>query len=216
MEAEPLFGTQIVNLVGKTREKAFSAKGLFPMVTTFHFIEEYGIRVSTGRVFCLLISIIKFVVQQITHSKKSEAKKVSVDGVDVFMPYDSALYVCDASPEHVLLLNKYPQYPDSLVIPTKALVPQESNLTETDIQALWHVVSGIDGFGFFNCGRDAGYSQEHKHMQALPLPQTAFGEYCIGVVVVCLTFFCCRLPVDAVVRQAMKPYGEVSFSFIVL
>jgi ATP adenylyltransferase/5',5'''-P-1,P-4-tetraphosphate phosphorylase II len=141
----------------------------------------------------------QFVAYLIHKSRKSEAPQVSRDGVDVFLPYDSNLYITDASPEHILLLNKYPQLPNSLVIPTKALVPQESNLTETDIRALWGVVSGIQGFGFFNCGKDAGYrcvcgsgaflfvsdmlcrlsSQEHKHMQAVLLPQPALGEQCV-------------------------------------
>ena len=71
-----------------------------------------------------VMHVYQFCVCVILHSRKAEAKQVSRDGIDVFLPYEQALFITDASPEHVLLLNKYPQLPLSLVIPTKKLVPQ--------------------------------------------------------------------------------------------
>ena len=34
----------------------------------------------------------------------------------------------------------------------------------------WFIVSAFDCFGFFNCGKESGASQAHKHLQMIPLP----------------------------------------------
>jgi ATP adenylyltransferase len=85
-----------------------------------------------------------------------------------FLPYDPDLFVCDVSPTHVCLLNKYNVIEHHLLIVTRTFVDQETILNLDDFRALSWCLEGIGGLGFYNGGRDAGASQPHKHLQVVP------------------------------------------------
>lgn len=79
--------------------------------------------------------------------------------INPFLPYNPNLFVAEASPTHVALLNKFNVVDHHLVIVTRAFEPQE---------ALLLCLAEIDGLAFYNAGSAAGASQRHKHLQLIP------------------------------------------------
>lgn len=89
---------------------------------------------------------------------------------DPFLPYDAAMFVADVSPTHVCLLNKFNVVPHHLLVVTRAFESQETLLSEADFAALWLCMAEFDALAFYNGGKVAGASQNHKHLQLVPLP----------------------------------------------
>ncbi|MCO6457326.1 MAG: hypothetical protein J5I93_18665 [Pirellulaceae bacterium] len=87
-----------------------------------------------------------------------------------FLPYDRRLFVADAGPRHVCLLNKFPVVEHHLLIVTRQFERQESPLTLDDFAAWRRCLEQYPSLGFYNGGREAGASQRHKHLQLVPLP----------------------------------------------
>lgn len=85
----------------------------------------------------------------------------------------------EASPSHILVLNKYPVIPNHFILATKASKPQTGLLEEDDVSLTyaclkaWESQSGAERpgrlFAFFNSGEHSGASQVHRHLQFLPV-----------------------------------------------
>lgn len=89
-----------------------------------------------------------------------------------FLPYDPAMWVCDLSPTHTLLLNKFNLVDHHVLVVTRAYQQQEAMLTHEDWAATHSVLHAMQpgGLAFFNAGPLSGASQPHKHVQVVPLP----------------------------------------------
>lgn len=85
-------------------------------------------------------------------------------------PYNEYLFVGYISETHVGILNRFNVVDHHLLIATREFEEQETLLTQSDFEALWAVLAEIDGLAFYNGGSEAGASQTHKHLQAVPLP----------------------------------------------
>ena len=72
------------------------------------------------------------------------------------------------SSTHSLLYNKFPLVPFHVLVVTKEFEPQMSLVNKNDFYAALKVMKALDCFVFFNGGPDAGASQKHKHLQAIP------------------------------------------------
>jgi len=94
------------------------------------------------------------------------------EGLNPFLPYDPDVFVCDVSASHVCLLNKFNVVDHHLLIVTRHFEPQENMLTFSDFEAVWTCLLEVDGLAFFNSGRDSGASQNHRHLQMVPLPMS--------------------------------------------
>jgi ATP adenylyltransferase len=86
-----------------------------------------------------------------------------------FLPYDERLFVADAGPEHVIILNKFPAIPNHVLLITRAFVDQEAILSVADFTAIAQLMAGMRGIVFFNGGRTGGGSQPHRHFQLIPV-----------------------------------------------
>lgn len=82
-----------------------------------------------------------------------------------FLPYDENLYVGDAGPGHLCLLNKFTVVDDHLLVVTRRFEDQESALTPADFGAVWELLWEAEGLAFYNSGAVAGASQPHRHLQ---------------------------------------------------
>lgn len=100
----------------------------------------------------------------------SPSAPASIAKPNPFLPYEPALYVADASPTHVCLLNKFNVVDEHLLIVTREFEEQQTPLTRQDFAALWKCLAEYEGLGFYNSGSVAGASQPHKHLQLVPLP----------------------------------------------
>jgi sulfate adenylyltransferase (ADP) / ATP adenylyltransferase len=114
---------------------------------------------------------VPFVVRRVsTLVRKSEAQAREASAVNPFLPPDPALTIGDITSTHTAVLNKYPVVQRHLLLVTKQFAAQEELLDATDFDAFAWTLAETDGLALYNCGRDAGASQPHKHLQLVPLP----------------------------------------------
>jgi len=147
-------------------ERALASGALLPIPTDFEYVEDGGFR---------------FLVRILQHlARKPRAAVVSDPSASArpnpFLPFEPALYVADASPTHVCLLNKFNVVERHLLVVTRAFESQETPLTQQDFEALWTCLGEADCLGFYNSGAIAGASQPHKHLQLMPLPLDPSGK----------------------------------------
>lgn len=93
-----------------------------------------------------------------------------------FLPPDPDLTVAEVSPTHLAVLNKFNVIERHLLVVTRGFEHQETLLTEGDFRALFTCMAELGGLGFYNGGAVAGASQEHKHLQLVPLFPLAGGR----------------------------------------
>jgi sulfate adenylyltransferase (ADP) / ATP adenylyltransferase len=113
---------------------------------------------------------IPFVVRTLEQLVRKEKYQVQQKRAKInpFLPYDKDLFVCDLTPHHVCLLNKFNVVDHHILIITREFQPQETWLTEADFTALASCLQHLDGLAFYNAGAIAGASQPHKHLQLIP------------------------------------------------
>ena len=131
--------------------------------TDYQFIESNGISFLVRH----LANIAR--KEQAQQQRKQEEKKTNKK-FNPFLPYEEDLFVGDISPTHLCLLNKFNVVDHHLLIVTREFESQENWLNLADFIALGGCLREIDGLAFYNGGKIAGASQEHKHLQILPLP----------------------------------------------
>jgi ATP adenylyltransferase len=140
--------------------RALDSGALQPIPTDFEHLEDGGIR--------FLVRILRHLARK--PRAEAPAPSPAAARPNPFLPYDPAMYVADASPTHVCLLNKFNVVERHLLIVTRAFEDQETPLTPQDFEALGTCLTEGEGLGFYNSGAVAGASQPHKHLQLVPLP----------------------------------------------
>jgi ATP adenylyltransferase len=96
-------------------------------------------------------------------------------GTNPFLPPDPALVVAELGPSHWAVLNRFSVLPEHLLLVTQQFEEQESLLTLEDFRAAWSCLWQKEVLVFYNSGAEAGASQRHKHLQAVPLPLAPSG-----------------------------------------
>ncbi|MRI34060.1 phosphorylase [Endozoicomonas sp. OPT23] len=86
-----------------------------------------------------------------------------------FLPFEPEMYVASLESGHVLLLNKFCIVDNHYLIVTPEYEEQETLLAEKEFQAAAEVISAFPQLIFYNSGREAGASQPHRHLQAMPV-----------------------------------------------
>ena len=93
-------------------------------------------------------------------------------GSDIFNA-DPDLTISTIHKTHRLVLNRYcvfrPQY---LILTIDSYRRQTELLDESDVWAAWTALQSVrtDCCVIYNCGREAGCSRSHKHLQMFPVP----------------------------------------------
>lgn len=145
-------------LQARTRH-ALRCGAMQPIETEQHVIEDGGVR---------------FVVRQVSSlQRKSEDKVARAAGqrpANPFLPPEPDLLVAEVSDTHVAVLNKFNVMPYHLLVVTRGFVHQEMLPEAADFTALSACMREFDSLGFYNGGREAGASQDHKHLQLVALP----------------------------------------------
>lgn len=145
-------------------QRALACGALQPIETALVHLEQDGMRFAVRQVSSLARKEAARRTDASTASGGATARR------NPFLPYEPDLCVGDLSPTHVALLNKYNVIDDHLLIVTRRFVPQTALLDQDDFEALLVALRGGDALGFYNGGEEAGASQPHKHLQAVPLP----------------------------------------------
>src|SRR5271169_3104867 len=158
----PLQKGTLWNCIIATTERARASGVLLPAPTTYTFVEDSGIF---------------FFVRVLTSlQRKDEAREEQVavaspaKKVNPFFPPEEDLTVADITDTHVAILNKFNVVDHHLLIVTRRFEDQEMLLNANDFEAMWTCMAEFNGLGFYNGGRKAGASQQHKHLQIVPLP----------------------------------------------
>ena len=148
--------------IRKTTERALSSGALLSTPTDYAFIEDHGVR--------FFVRVLAGLRHKDEARKKQEVVASSGKQANPFLPPEKDLTVADISDTHVAILNKFNVVPHHLLIVTKRFEEQDMLLTMKDFEALWICLEEFDGLGFYNGGSEAGASQQHKHLQMVPLP----------------------------------------------
>lgn len=136
---------------------------LQPLATTWEIVRDKHVD--------FIISEIK--PEALNHKKAAQSHSIALPSSsrDPFGEgqREPLLTVSEVGKRHVLMLNKYPTMPDHLLLVTKEWQPQQGLLTAEDLSA-WHgLIHDVPAVGIFNSGPEAGASQGHRHLQAIPL-----------------------------------------------
>jgi ATP adenylyltransferase len=158
----PLSAAELRARAAAVGARARSLGVLEPIATRLEVVEQGGVRFQLR----VLDSIRRR--ERVTAQQRERAARGAPS--DPFGPCDPDLLLGDLGATHRCVLNKFPAFPDHLLIVTRDFEHQERLLTAADWGALWTAMAGMDGLAFYNGGPTAGASQPHKHLQLLPLP----------------------------------------------
>ncbi|EFK08059.1 conserved hypothetical protein [delta proteobacterium NaphS2] len=157
------------NRIRKTTDAALQTGALKPIITEASVMPDGGV---------------DFLVRMVESLARKDAEKVLKAGRDKrngenpnpFLPHEQPMFVADVSDTHLCLLNKFNVIEHHLLIVTRKFEHQETLLTVRDFQAGWRCLAEFDGLVFYNGGKVAGASQDHKHLQLIPLPMSSSGH----------------------------------------
>lgn len=175
MTAALLTARTLRDAIAQRTRHALQCGALQPIETALTHIDDGGVRFAVREVSSLARKEAARRTDASEAAGSQAPKAFRAPWRDPFLPYEDDLYVGDLSSTHVALLNKYNVIADHLLIVTRRFVPQEALLDQDDFAALLLALRGFDALGFYNGGPDAGASQPHKHLQAVPLPLDAAG-----------------------------------------
>ena len=145
-----------------TTEHALRNGSLLPVPTNQAFIEDNGIR--------FLVRVLSSLTRKDEARKKQDAGSMGGKSINPFLPPEQDLVVADLTDSHIAVLNKFNVVEHHLLIITRGFEDQDTLLTLQDFEALWLCMAEFNSLGFYNGGREAGASQQHKHLQLVPLP----------------------------------------------
>jgi ATP adenylyltransferase len=150
-----------------TAEQAKRSGALLPIPTDSCVIKDRGIG--------FLVRVLSGLKRKEEAREKQDADAEAGKTVNPFLPPEAELTVGDVSDTHIGVLNKFNVVEHHLLIVTRRFEDQETLLTPGDMEAFWTCLSEYKGLGFYNGGREAGASQQHKHLQVVPLPLASQG-----------------------------------------
>ncbi|MBV5257780.1 Ap4A phosphorylase II [Synechococcus moorigangaii CMS01] len=146
---------ELLAQIQRTTKQAKQVGALHSLTTAQEIIVDHG------------IPFVVRILEQLERKENYQAKQAKAK-INPFLPYDEDLFVCDLTPNHVCLLNKFNVVDHHILIITRDFQPQETWLTAGDFAALAHCLQRLDGLAFYNAGAIAGASQPHKHLQLIP------------------------------------------------
>lgn len=154
-------GTLWQNIVSTT-ERALRRGALFSYPTRLAYLDDGGMR--------FVVRVPAGLKRNQEERQKQESAAARGGRINPFLPPEPDLVVADLSPTHSAILNKFSVADHHLLIITKEYEDQEELLTVKDFEALWTCMAEFEGLAFYNGGREGGASQQHKHLQMVPLP----------------------------------------------
>jgi ATP adenylyltransferase len=159
-------GTLWQKTLDKT-ERALGTGALLPIRTESMLMNDGGID--------FLVRVVSSLARKAENKKVSRNSSTDENKPNPFLPYEKDLFVADVSDTHICLLNKFNVIEHHLLIVTRAFEDQETLLGLLDFEAICVCMSEFDGLAFYNGGVVAGASQQHKHLQMIPLPMEENG-----------------------------------------
>jgi ATP adenylyltransferase len=152
---------ELFRRVEAVTRSALATGALAPIATQSRIVHDRGVPIELRYVDALAKKDVERV--------RSGDRPANQQGpFNPFLPYDPALFVDDAGPDHVLILNKFPVIANHVLLITREFLHQEAVVTVDDFVAIAKLMSIMEGVMFFNGGRTGGGSQPHRHFQLMP------------------------------------------------
>ena len=148
--------------VVRVSEAALRSGALLPVPTEHAFLDDGGIR--------FFVRVLASLQRKDEARKKQDAEAKAGKAANPFLPPEPELTVSGVTDTHLAILNKFNVVERHLLIVTRRFEDQDTLLTVQDFEALRLCMDEYPSLGFYNGGRDAGASQQHKHLQMVPLP----------------------------------------------
>ncbi len=159
-------GTLWENIV-RTTKHALTAGALLPVPTNHAFLDDAGM--------FFFVRVLAGLRRKDEAKKRQEAESAAGKNTNPFLEPERELTVADISDSHRAILNKFNVVEHHLLLITREFENQDMLLTQQDFEALWLCMAEYNGLVFYNGGREAGASQQHKHLQMIPLPLAPTG-----------------------------------------
>ncbi len=149
-------------------EQALRAGALQSILTESILIRDRGVD--------FIVRIVSSLMRKEEHEKGfGKDSYIENQRLNPFLPYDKQMFISEISDTHLCLLNKFNVIEHHLLIITREFEDQEMLLTVQDAEAIWACMAEFEGMAFYNGGIVAGASQQHKHLQMIPLPMAEIG-----------------------------------------
>ena len=193
MNPSPFEEGTLWNRILETTREALNCGALKPIQTEGRVMADSGVDFLVR----VVESLVRKEADKILQVQRSEEKK---EKPNPFLPYEKDMFVADISNTHRCLLNKFNVIEHHLLIVTNTFEHQETLLTLQDFQAIWRCMTEFEGLAFYNGGEIAGASQDHKHLQMIPLPMASTGH---------------PVPIESLIHQPQKNPGVIpGFPFV--
>ena len=164
----PFLKGSLWNRILHTSQTALKNGALRPIHTEDRVIEDGGVAFRVR----VVESLARKAADKVLQAEKSKGEK---EKPNPFLPYEKEMFVADVSDTHLCLLNKFNVIEHHLLIVTRAFEHQERLLTVRDFESICRCMAEFKGLAFYNGGEIAGASQDHKHLQLIPLPMASTG-----------------------------------------
>jgi sulfate adenylyltransferase (ADP) / ATP adenylyltransferase len=145
-----------------TTEHARASGALLPIPTDYFFVEDRGVR--------FFVRVLASLSRKDEARKEQKQRERTGRKINPFLPPEKELTVADVSKTHIAVLNKFNVMEHHLLIVTREFEDQDMLLTPGDFEALRICMKEYRSLGFYNGGQEAGASQQHRHLQLVPLP----------------------------------------------
>lgn len=148
----------------KVTQAAYQSKALLTYQASVETVTEAGLTYY-------IRTLENFERKQSATSTKADQNNVDATPQEnPFLKHDPELFVTDVGHSHKCLLNKYNVLDQHLLLVTQQFEYQTSVLDQTDFDALYHCLCAAPALAFYNGGKTAGASQQHKHIQLIKAP----------------------------------------------
>jgi ATP adenylyltransferase len=142
-------------------ESAIIKGAIHSIATDFHILKQDGLQ--------FMVRVARNLKRK-AQDRVQRTNEASGTPFNPFLPPEPEMRVADITSTHIAVLNKFNVVENHLLIVTRDFQHQEHLLTLEDFEALWLCLREYPALGFYNGGQAAGASQQHKHLQLVPLP----------------------------------------------
>ncbi|WP_028972910.1 hypothetical protein [Spirochaeta cellobiosiphila] len=116
------------------------------------------------------IILIRMMDKSLDSNRLHRKKRSYTPPESPFIPPEDDLFIGSLNEEYNIILNKYNVCENHILLVTKEFEYQNTPLEWKDFEAAWLSLQGSKALVFYNSSSIAGASQQHRHLQWLPLP----------------------------------------------
>lgn len=150
----------------KVTEDAYQSKALLSYQASVETVTEAGLTF-----YIRTLENLSKKQTLLSATKTDQNSQESTVQENPFLEHEPELFVSNIGDSHKCLLNKYNVLDQHLLLVTQQFELQAEVLNQADFNALYDCLSVAPALAFYNGGKTAGASQQHKHIQLIKAPE---------------------------------------------